>query len=44
MVTSSALAPSFNLPPQPTRLIDRDAELARLGTLLVQGAASACSR
>jgi non-specific serine/threonine protein kinase len=37
MVQSSVvLASDFNIPPQPTRLIDRDAELARLGELLAR--------
>src|SRR5215212_3318390 len=36
MATSAALVADFNLPPQPTQLIDREQELARLATLLAR--------
>jgi predicted ATPase/DNA-binding CsgD family transcriptional regulator len=36
IATSAALDPNFNIPPQPTRLVDRHAELALLGTLLAR--------
>ena len=35
-VTAGDGLPADTLPPQPTRLIDREEELARLGKLLVQ--------